>query len=133
MNATSRITLKATVITLLILTLALLGYTLWAGGKIVESGIAVVIAATTIIFAAFVLRNMAKSARKGLPLEDEFTKRAKTSAAAFAFYASLYLWLALMYFEDYLPERSLPSMAILGSALIFGLRYLYLVKRGRVD
>ncbi len=76
---------------------------------------------------------MTKSARQGLPLEDEFTKRAKTSAASFAFYASLYLWLALMYFEDYVPEHRLPGLAILGSALIFGLRYLYLVKRGRLD
>ncbi len=38
-----------------------------------------------------------------------------------------------MYFEDYLPEDRLPALAVLGSALIFGLRYLYIVKRGRVD
>lgn len=104
-----------------------------ASAMLWRAGIAIAIAVTIVVFAAFALRNMAKSTRKGLPLEDEFSKRAKTSAAAFAFYASLYLWLTLMYFEDYLPESRLPALAILGSAIIFGLRYLYLVKRGRVN
>ncbi len=133
MNPTNRIVLKAIATLLLILTMGLLGYTLWARGKTTEAGMAAMIAVTVGVFAAFALRNMAKSTRKGLPLEDEFTKRAKTAAAAFAFYASLYWWLALMYFQDYLAKHQLPKLAILGSALIFGLRYFYLTRRGNVD
>ncbi len=73
MNPTSRIALKTALVALLGLTLALLGYTLWSRGKVIESGMAVGIAATIIVFAVFALRNMTKSVRKGLPLEDEFT------------------------------------------------------------
>ena len=91
------------------------------------------VALALVVFAAFGLRNLAKSAYAGVPRDDEFTKRARTSAAAFAFYTSLYMWGALIYFEDSLEQHRLPPLAIVGSALIFGLRYLYLVKRGRLD
>jgi peptidoglycan/LPS O-acetylase OafA/YrhL len=78
-------------------------------------------------FAIFVVYKRWKAAREKLPAEDEMSKKILRRGAATSYYASLYLWLALMFFEESINlERStLIGAGILGMALIYALSWIY--------
>lgn len=62
----STVSVNSAAVALLILTMALLRYTLWARGKGAESGTAIGIVIALVVFAAFALRNVTKNARQDL-------------------------------------------------------------------
>jgi peptidoglycan/LPS O-acetylase OafA/YrhL len=74
-----------------------------------------------VAFAVFVGYKRLKSVRRGEPVEDELSKRIMQKTAAWSFYISLYLWLAVMYFSDklHLETHTLIGGGILGMAVIF--------------
>jgi len=91
--------------------------------SILMIGIPVVI----LIFAILVVVKRWKAAKNKLPAEDELSKRIQQRGAATSFYVSLYLWLALMFFEENIDlERStLIGAGIVGMAIIYALSWLF--------
>ena len=85
-----------------------------------------------VVFATFIAYNKLKSIKKGLPAEDELSKKLTEKAASKAFYISLYFWLALMYIgnEKINEPEKLFGAGILGMALIFAISWLYFKFKG---
>ena len=87
----------------------------------------VVIQLVVLVFAGLVIYKRWTAAKNKLPAEDEMSKKILRRGAATSYYVSLYLWLALMFFEEHIAlERStLIGAGILGMAIIYGLSWLY--------
>ena len=88
-----------------------------------------------VIFAIGIAYSKIGSLKKGLPSEDEFSKKFLKFAAARAYYFSLYLWLGILYLNssgNYDPEN-LFGAGILGMALLFGIHWLILKYTGIKD
>jgi hypothetical protein len=84
------------------------------------------------IFAGF---TRMKSAMRGEPAEDELSKKIVLKASSYAFYFSIYLWLAIMYFSDRikLETHSLIGAGIFGMALLFVVCWLFFKVKGLKD
>lgn len=78
-------------------------------------------------FAVVFIYKRWKSAREKLPAEDEMSRKIRQRAAATSYYVSIYLWLALMFFDEKikLERHTLIGAGILGMAVIFALSWLY--------
>jgi peptidoglycan/LPS O-acetylase OafA/YrhL len=74
-------------------------------------------------FALFAAYRRLTSAKKGEPAEDELSKKIVQKAAAFSYYISLYLWLALGYFSDRLKMEihTIIGIGIVGMAVSFAI------------
>ena len=72
------------------------------------------------------------SARRGEPVEDELSKKVMRKTAAYSYYISLYLWLAIMYFSDKFNYEAhiIIGVGILGMALVFTVCWLMFNFRG---
>ena len=78
-------------------------------------------------FAVVVVVKRWKAKKEKLPAEDEMSKKILRRGAATSYYVSIYLWLALMFFEESINlERStLMGAGILGMAVIYALSWIY--------
>ena len=83
-------------------------------------------------FALFAAYKRLTSAKRGEPAEDELSKKIMQKTAAFSYYISIYLWLAIMYFSDrlHLETHTLIGSGILGMAIVFALCWLFFNFRG---
>lgn len=79
------------------------------------------------------LVRLRRDIQSGLPVEDERSKRIKSLAGYYSFLISIYLWLVIMFFEEYFTVSSAAGAAILGSAITFGLAYVILSRRPKLD
>ncbi|MCD4791804.1 MAG: DUF2178 domain-containing protein [Bacteroidales bacterium] len=97
-----------------------------------SDGIHIIVIFLLVVFATFIAFNKFKSIKKGLPAEDELSKKIMEKAASKTFYISLYLWLALMYIgnEKIDDPEKLFGAGIIGMALIFALSWLYFKFKG---
>lgn len=93
----------------------------------VKEWIMIMIQLAVVIFAIAFAFNRLRSVKHNLPAEDEMSRNIKQRGAATAYYASMYMWLAIMLFEEYIPleGHTLIGGGILGMALIFVLSCLY--------
>ena len=93
------------------------------GSRSIMIGIQVVI----LVFAVLVVVKRWTAKKQNLPAEDEMSKRILQRGAATSYYLSIYMWLALMYFEERIElERStLIGAGILGMAILYGLSWVY--------
>ncbi len=80
-----------------------------------------------LVFAAVVVVKRWTAKKQNLPAKDELSKDILRRGAATSYYLSLYMWLALMFFEDniHLEQHSLIGAGILGMAIIYGLSWVY--------
>ena len=117
--------MKKTVVSFAISALILATLVLWAlKGRIGENPREILMAGvilTLVGFAVFLGLARLRSHRRGEPAEDELSKRVATRASSLAYYASIYLWLFVMYISDKtsLEAHSLIGGGILGMAVIF--------------
>ena len=93
------------------------------GSSILMIAVALVI----LVYGALVILKGIRDVKNKLPSQDELSKKIMLRGAATAFYVSLYLWLAIMFFEERieLERSSLIGAGILGMAIIFALSWLY--------
>ncbi len=71
-----------------------------------------------------------ESAKLRLPVEDERSKAINNRAGALTFYASLYIWLAIIFFgEDRLTVSQAGGAAIMASAIVFLVLMIVLPRR----
>ena len=113
---------------LAVLVLITVGFWFFSGSNVhkpmdlVSLGVIILV----IAFAVFVGYKKVISVQRGEPAEDELSKKVMQKTAAWSYYISLYLWLAIMYFSDRieLENHSLIGMGILGMAVVFAISWL---------
>jgi peptidoglycan/LPS O-acetylase OafA/YrhL len=78
-------------------------------------------------FAVFMGIKKLSNARRGEPTEDELSKKVLKRASSTAYFISIYMWLAIMYFSDKtkLETHTMIGAGILGMAIIFFLCWMY--------
>ena len=93
------------------------------GSTILMMSVAVVI----LVYGVLVILKGFRDARNKLPSRDELSRKILLRGAATSYYVSIYLWLAIMFFEERIEvERSsLIGAGILGMAIVFALSWLY--------
>jgi peptidoglycan/LPS O-acetylase OafA/YrhL len=74
-------------------------------------------------FALFAAYKRLTSAKRGEPAEDELSRRVMQKTAAFSYYISIYLWLALGFFSDRLKleTHTIIGIGIMGMAVSFAI------------
>lgn len=79
------------------------------------------------LFALVLSFSRMRDVKNKLPVEDELSRGLKRRGAATSYYVSLYMWLAIMFFEEKisLERSSLIGGGILGMAVIYGLAWVY--------
>jgi peptidoglycan/LPS O-acetylase OafA/YrhL len=85
-----------------------------------------------VAFALFVGYKRLISAKRGEPAEDELSKKVLLKTAAWSYYISLYLWVAMLYIKDRvsLDTEELLGAGILGMAVSFAVCWLVFNFRG---
>lgn len=85
-----------------------------------------------VLFALFIGFKRLSSERRGEPTEDELSRKVMQKSAAFSYFISLYLWVAMIYIKDKvtLDTEELLGSGILGMAVIFALCWLVFHFRG---
>ena len=80
-----------------------------------------------LVFAAFAVYRRWTAAKNKLPAEDEMSKKILIRSTATSYHVSLFMWLALMYFEEGLDleGHELIGGGILGMAIIFALSWIF--------
>ena len=88
--------------------------------------LSIVVLILVVGFALFIGFKKMISAKRGEPVEDEMSKKVMRKTAAYSYYISLYLWLAIMYFSDRLNYEThvLIGAGILGMAVVFAVCWL---------
>lgn len=99
-------------------------------GTLVLQGIILLL---VLVFMVPFMKSARDNIRLGLPMEDERSKGIKVLAGYYAFMVSLYLWLGIMMFDEYFTVDSAVAAAILGSAVTFGLAYVFLGRNSKVE
>lgn len=97
-----------------------------------------IIAAIIIFMALFILRRY-KDVKKGMPLDDERSKKVMNRAAAASFYVTLYWLLFISFFEEffakmfkaeYLTASQTVGGGVAGMAVMFFVFWVYYNKKG---
>jgi len=85
-----------------------------------------------VAFALFVGYKRLVSAKRGEPAEDELSKKVLLKTAAWSYYISLYLWVAMLYIKDRvsLDTEEILGAGILGMAVSFAVCWLVFNFRG---
>lgn len=93
----------------------------------VTSILMVAVAVVVLFYAALAVLKRIRDAKNNLPSEDEMSKKILRRGAATSYYVSLYLWLAIMFFEENinLERHTLIGAGILGMAIIYALSWLF--------
>lgn len=93
------------------------------GTLVLMVGIQVVV----LVYAGLVIFKRWTARKNKLPTQDELSKKILLRSTAASYHLSLYMWLALMYFEERidLERSSLIGAGILGMAILFGLSWVY--------
>ena len=133
-----RVVLAGIITALVILTSLLFTGTLLAKGKtmqvILPIGIIVIIGLFMIPF----VKRRYFDVKKGFPFEDERTKRIMNRTAACAYYISLYWLLAIGFASsnEWIQFRDIShaiNTGIIGMALIFGICYIWISRKGDAE
>ena len=114
------------IIPVLVVSVLVLGTTLlWMTNSKFSMPVAEILQFIVIIlivgFAIYIAMNRLRSVRRGEPAEDELSKKILLKASSFSYYASLYLWVAMIFVNDRtkLDTEILLGIGILGMAVIW--------------
>jgi peptidoglycan/LPS O-acetylase OafA/YrhL len=83
-------------------------------------------------FALFIGYKRMTSAKRGEPAEDELSKKVLQKTAAYSYYISLYIWVALIYIKDRITfdTGQLLGTGVLAMAITFACCWLIFNFRG---
>lgn len=84
------------------------------------------IIALILVFAIFIGYKRLTSAKRGEPTEDELSKKVLQKTAAWSYYISLYIWVAMIYIKDRvsMDTEELLGTGIIAMAVCFGICWL---------
>ncbi|MFA5385389.1 MAG: hypothetical protein WC364_12160 [Eubacteriales bacterium] len=111
----------------------LFAFRLWLEGGITKA-IYPLLAAITVCAIAMVSLKNNYTVIKGFPMEDERTKKVKMYAAGYAYYISLYIWLALEFLRNnnYINQSQIFVLGMVGMAVSFVISWLFLNKQENI-
>ena len=122
-----------------VLALVLISIVLWAinayrqhNASPAELSLQFVILLLILVFIIPLLLRMRRDIKQGLPVEDERSRKITIYAGYYAFLVSIYIWLGIMYFEQYFTVSSACAAAILGATVTFGLAYVLLSRQPKL-
>ena len=124
--------MKKTIIMILISLGIIVSLALWIGNSEVKLypslNIEYIIIAILVLFSLILAVSRIGSLKKGLPAEDELSKKLLKNAAARSYYFSLYLWLALSYLssEGKIEQDKFFAIGIVGMAVLFAVHWIIL-------
>jgi hypothetical protein len=114
------------IIPVLVVSVLVLGTTLlWMTNPGFSMPVAEIVQFVVIIvivgFAVYLAINRFRSVRRGEPAEDELSKKILQKASSFSYYASLYLWIVMIFVNDRtkMDSEVLIGTGILGMAVIW--------------
>ena len=83
-------------------------------------------------FAVYLAMNRLRSVKRGEPAEDELSKKILQKASSFSYYASLYLWVAMIFVNDRtkMETEVLIGTGIIGMAVIWVAFVIFFRVRG---
>jgi len=93
--------------------------TAYKPADLIELGVMILVVG----FALYAAYRRLTSAKRGEPSEDELSKKIMQKTAAFSYYISIYLWLALGFFSDRLKleNHTIIGIGIMGMAVSFAI------------
>jgi len=93
--------------------------TAYKPADLIELGVMILVVG----FALYAAYRRLTSAKRGEPAEDELSKKIMQKTAAFSYYISIYLWLALGFFSDRLKleNHTIIGIGIMGMAVSFAI------------
>jgi hypothetical protein len=105
-----------------------------SGGFNVGSLSTTVIVFVIVGLAIFVIFGKIKSIKRGLPAQDEMSKKTMQKAGYYAWLVTIYIALAASYFSDEIGiiGRHVGFIILIGSAITFFVFYLWFSRRGDV-
>lgn len=85
-----------------------------------------------VLFALFIGYKRLKSEKRGEPSEDELSKKVLQKTAAWSYYISLYIWVAMIYIKDriVMDTEIMLGTGILAMAVTFAVCWLVFNFRG---
>ena len=133
----TRLWLLGIIALLVISTFVLWATTTYKKGSSISSAGPAVIAIIILVFAIVMIKRRYASIKKGMPLEDERSKRIMVVAGYYAFLLSIWFLLALAWASDGLIQFRDPGQAlgagIGGMAVIFALSWLSVNFLGKTE
>jgi uncharacterized membrane protein len=111
------------------------------GAYSVGDVIAIILPFLIIVFMSILILSRYKDVKKGLPLEDERSKKVMNMASSRAFYVSLYWLLFISFFEDFfagiaglekLDASQTVGGGIMGMAVLFIIFWFYYDRKGNL-
>jgi peptidoglycan/LPS O-acetylase OafA/YrhL len=117
-----RIVVMFVIVALVIITTVLLFMnidTAYKPADLIQLGVMIIVVG----FALYAAYRRLTSAKRGEPAEDELSKKIMQKTAAFSYYISIYLWLALGFFSDRLKleTHTIIGIGIMGMAVLFAI------------
>jgi peptidoglycan/LPS O-acetylase OafA/YrhL len=117
-----RIVVMFVIVALVIITMVLLFMnidTAYKPADLIQLGVMIIVVG----FALYAAYRRLTSAKRGEPAEDELSKKIMQKTAAFSYYISIYLWLALGFFSDRLKleTHTIIGIGIMGMAVLFAI------------
>lgn len=100
-------------------------------GKISVVQLAVMIVSLGILLVF--IRKSYYDIRAGIPSDDERTKKVRMYAAGYAYFISLYVWILLLGFKQYLDVDDLLLIGLFGMAISFYLSWALLNREKDID
>jgi hypothetical protein len=96
--------------------------------ELLQFGVILVI----VLFAIYLMFSRLQSVKRGEPAEDELSKKILQRASSVAYYASLYLWVAMILVNDRIKMDTevLLGTGILGMGLIWVILVVFFKVRG---
>jgi len=67
--------------------------------------------------------------KKGIPIDDERSKKTRMYAAGYSYFISIYIWMALLIFQRYLERDDILITGLLGMAISFWASWSILSKK----
>lgn len=132
-----RVGLVGIVALLVISTLVILSITVFREGNIGVGIGSIIIAVVILVFAMSILKRQYTAVKKGFPYQDERSKKIMVLAGYYTFLISIWYLLILSWAsESIIQFRDVSQalgMGILGMAIIFGLSWLWVSRKGDVE
>ena len=120
---------KALLVSLILITLTILGFIAVVRGPALFGGLDLFILILIIILGIVVLVNALRKERDikaGLPVDDELSTRIKYKAGYYAYLTSMYMWLFIFLLKDNFPdvETMLGGGILLSAAISVIIKYV---------
>lgn len=121
--------LCVSMLSVIVLGLSIVAIRLLGSSNIISALLVIIGALSLIIVSSNVLKREIGYLKKGIPIDDERSKKTRMYAAGYSYFISIYIWLALLIFQRHLDRDDILITGLLGMAISFWASWAILSKR----